>query len=454
MSRPTHLSANETVSTDFGKNISRRQLLTKTLAGPLVLAAGLLTLRAARPAKSAGLTASKAKTPRLKRGGSIHTMMNWADLKPGSKERFAWPPFSRAHFDIPTHFLEQLAATGIDFVRMTVDQGPFLQAAGRQKAQLDRILLAKCKQILNAGLNLVVDIHPVNQVAKYHPDLITKDINGPLFKQYASMVGHVAGVLKALDPARVVFEPFNEPPYGYQPATLRRWQKMMEIMHAAIRAKNPDITIIWSGAKGGGIDALMAVQPERFPDKNIIWTFHYYTPHFFTHQGVRTSQDNMLYYRYLSDLPYPAGAGNIVLARQTIEQNIMVDNSFSAVKRKALQHRAIEAANGYIRKNHTPEDVRRDFGKVVNWANKNNIPANQILLGEFGVVRRSEQGNGPISSHRNTWLRAVREAAEQNGFGWAIWDINQPQMGIVLKRDTAVFDTGMLRALGLKKPSS
>ena len=380
--------------------------------------------------------------------------MNWADLKPGSTDRFAWPPFSRAYFDIPDKFLHQLAGTGIDFLRLTLDQGPFLQAEGSHKAELNAILLAKCRKILAAGLDLVVDIHPVNQVEKYHPYKIASDINAPLFKYYAAMVADVAGTLKELDPRRVAFEPFNESPYGYRPATLARWQKMMEIMHAGIRAKNPDIPVIWSGAKSADITGLLAVEPARFQDDNIFWSYHYYTPHPFTHQGVRVSQANMVYYRYLSDLPYPANQGNAVLTQQVIEQSIMVDNSFPPAKRKQLQLQAAKAVRDYVKSGHNSEMIEKDFDAVSTWAQKNKIPSTRIFLGEFGVVNRSREGNGPVSSHRYAWLRAVRSAAEDRGFGWALWDINQPQMGIVQKRDTALFDERMLHALGLKKSTA
>ena len=293
MPQKIKLSAN---GTGTSSTMSRRDLLAASISLAILAATG-----AAIPA--GGATASplttqvkpNSKAPRLRRGGSIHTMMNWADLEPGSKNRFAWPPFARDQFDIPPYFLKQLAATGIDFIRMTVDQGPFLQADGEHVAQLDAILLHKCKQILDAGLDLIVDIHPVNQVEEYAPVNITRDIRSPLFKKYAAMVARVAKVLTQLDPAKVAFEPFNEPPWGYNTATAERWQTMMEIMHAGIRANNPDIAVIWSGAKSADITGLIAVLPGRFTDTNIIWTFHYYTPHIFTHQGVRTTQDNMLY---------------------------------------------------------------------------------------------------------------------------------------------------------------
>ena len=441
MTSGTLLPSSGTGKVEKHTGMTRRSLLAGSAA-----ASGLALLPAtAKPAPP-------AKMPRLRRGGSIHTMMNWADLEAGSKDRFSWPPFTRAHFDIPASFLRQLAATGIDFIRMTLDQGPWLQARGARLQQLDDILLQKCRHILDSGLDLIVDFHPVNQVPQYAPVRIAADINSQLFKDYASIIGHVAGVLKALDPQRIAIEPFNEPPYGYNSRTAARWQEMMELMHGKIRAANKDIAVVWSGAKSDDSTGLLAVRPERFPDRNIIWTFHYYAPHIFTHQGVRTTQDNMLYYRYLTDIPFPANAGSLVLMQQAIGHNIMIDTAFPPAKRKMLQLQAFEATRKYAASHLGPADIESEFDTVSQWATRNGIPAERILLGEFGAVRRSDIGNGPSGTHRNAWMRAVRVAAEKRRFGWALWDINQPQMGIVYNRDTPVFDAGDLAALGLRDP--
>lgn len=132
----------------------------------------------------------------------------------------------------------------------------------------------------------------------------------------------------------------------------------------------------------------------------------------------------------------------------------MIDSSLSSAKRTELLAKSTEAINEYMRLDFGPGNIRRDFDMASEWAARNRIPPSRIFLGEFGVVRRAPGGNGPASRHRNIWLREVRMAAEAHGFGWALWDINQPQMGIVHKRDTPDFDLGMIRALGLQNPAT
>jgi len=390
----------------------------------------------------------------LRRGGSIHTMMNWAELEPGSRDRFVWPPFATPKYQTPPQFFDALRATGVDFVRLTVDPGPFLAARGRQRAEIEAILLDRCRTFLDRDLRVIVDFHPTYQVEAYAPTRIVTDVKGQPFRDYANMIARAAGALAVLDPARVALEPFNEPPYGYDPQTAARWQTMIEIMHAGIRRANSDIPVIWSGARSGAIRALEDVRPERLGDDNVIWTFHYYSPLPFTHQGVRTSHFDIHHYRYLSELPFPASAGNATLLREIVHHNIMLDAQLEPGRRQEMRKRAFAIVDAHVKGGFGPENIRRDFATVLDWARSRNVAPARVLLGEFGVVRRPPGGAGPLNRHRLMWLREVREAAENHGFSWCLWDINQPQMGIVHRRDSASFDLPMLEALGLSDPAS
>lgn len=54
------------------------------------------------------------------------------------------------------------------------------------------------------------------------------------------------------------------------------------------------------------------------------------------------------------------------------------------------------------------------FDLVVAWADANGGPP--VLVGEFGAYGLADMGS------RVRWTRAVREAAEARGFGWAYWE--------------------------------
>ena len=387
------------------------------------------------------------RAPRLRRGGSIHSMLNWPELEAGAKERFVWPPFSAAKYQINSHLLALFKRAGLDFIRLTIDPGPFLSAQGPRRDEMDAILLNRCRLILDAGLNVIADFHPISQAASWTPDRIVTDAN--TFAAYTVLIGRTAAALRALDPARVALEFMNEPPYGYDASTSARWQRMLLDMHKACRLANPQVTLVMSGAAGGGSRGLLNIGPRAFSDRNIYWSFHYYGPHAFTHQGVVTSQSNMRHYRYLSDLPWPAAAGDSSATEQSIRQAILADKSLNAVQRTLMEGAAAQVVREYFASDFGVKDIAAEFDQVAQWAKNNNIGNDRILLGEFGAARRNSHGNGALSRHRENWLRDVRLQAEQRGFAWALWDIDNEQMGLVTRRGSGVLDAAALKALGL-----
>jgi endoglucanase len=111
----------------------------------------------------------KAAEPPFRRGASIHNLMNWADVLPSDPSRYAWPPFGKPVHEVSDALLDNLAKAGFDFVRLTVDPGPFLQSKGERRDALDGLLLAQIRRILARGMAVVVDFHPNAQVRAYAP---------------------------------------------------------------------------------------------------------------------------------------------------------------------------------------------------------------------------------------------------------------------------------------------
>lgn len=424
------------------KPLTRRILLTSA-TGAAGLAALPLIL-----ARMPATRAADAPAPRLRRGGSIHTMMNWADVETGDRQRYAWPPFAADHFNIDVNLLRAFRQCGLDHIRLTVDPGPFLQADAAQLKQVNQILLQRCRQILAEDLQVIVDFHPTQQVPRFAPERIVENENTPLFKSYVAVLASVAEAMRDLDPARVALEPMNEPPYGYDGFTAARWRRMLLAMHGAIRQANPDLSLVISGAAGGSITGLLSLEPGAFNDPNLFWTFHYYDPHVFTHQGVVTSQSNMLYFRYLSGLSWPAERTNLQAVAALITAKIDVDRNPPA-DRERLKKEALDAAAQYDKSKFSEERIKTDFGKVESWARENGIAPERIYLGEFGIMRETSNQPGARPHDREAWMRSIRLAAERRGFGWALWDINDTQMGLVEQRNKLPLHDGTLSALGL-----
>ena len=63
------------------------------------------------------------------------------------------------------------------------------------------------------------------------------------------------------------------------------------------------------------------------------------------------------------------------------------------------------------------ETIAAQFAPLADWSRRHGAP---VILNEFGVLRFKA-----ARPARLEWLKAVRETAQVNGFGWAHWDYNQ-----------------------------
>lgn len=439
----THPPENGTVNPGAGNlRISRRALLGATAA---LSAASFCRSTTGLAAPTA--PAASGPHPALRRGGSIHTMLNWPELARGNKDQIAWPPFTAAKYQPDPATLKGLRRAGLDHIRLTIDPGLLLSVHRDMRQSALDIIISRCRLLLGHGFSVIADFHPINQIAAFAPDrIITSET---LFSAYTANLALTAKAMRALDPARVALEVMNEPPYGYDLITSRRWTAMLHRMHKAIRAENPALPLVMSGAAGGGIPGLMNIDARAFSDPNIFWSFHYYDPHLFTHQGVATSQSNMLWYRYLTDVPYPARRGNAGLVNEALHQNMRLDRTLDRNAHAKMEREFATAIKAYFNTNFGPASIAADFERVTNWARANAIPAHRIYLGEFGAARRNPQGNGASETHRREWMRDIRLEAEKREFAWSLWDVNAPQMGLMDPRGAAL-DRSMLDALGLQ----
>jgi aryl-phospho-beta-D-glucosidase BglC (GH1 family) len=242
-----------------------------------------------------------------------------------------------------------------------------------------------------------------------HPD---SDFKSRLAKEddfverFADFWRMVAQHYSSSDADRVFFEILNEPemhdPY--------RWYGVEANLAAAIRQNAPAHTIIAPGARWDDDDDLLFSEPLR--DSNVIYVFHFYSPHVFTHQGASWST---YYLHSLHGLHYPSSPENAAqVATLTPEAR---DRLY--VVRYGQDH--WDAAR-----------IEADINQVAEWSKKNGVP---VICNEFGVYRY------------------VRTALERHNIGWDMWDYSGG-FGIVTKQDgkAAVLDENVVRALGLKMP--
>jgi hypothetical protein len=381
------------------------------------------------------------------RGVGVHRPLNWASVLPPDRSQYAWPPFASPAHDVPDALIEQIRRSGFDFVRLTVDPGPFLQMTGDKRDRLDAILIRTIRRFRSRDLGVIVNFHSNSQVAQYEPERILTNPNAEIFLAYRDLVAQVAHALGELNDPRVAFEPVNEPPAGYDSTSAARWQGMMEVLYRAARKEASRLPLVVTGAQGGSRRGLVLLDPAQFiRDSSVLYSFHYYEPHILTHQGVTSSQPQAIFWRDLRGLPYPARKEDLAQAIRAAESRIDVDPSFAVSEKPRVLTAARTAITRYFDEGWDHERIGAAFADIAQWARGHGIKPHQIVLGEFGATRIGTD-NDPA---RLRWLADVRCAAEEHGFLWSVWELNGTGgMAIVDTADPARLDNATLGALGI-----
>jgi endoglucanase len=381
------------------------------------------------------------------RGVAIHDAMNWATMAPGNTH-YVFPPFSDAQHPLTPDELAIIRHAGFDFVRLTVDPGPFLQFQGARRDAAYGILRQRVQTILAADLSAIVDFHPVGQDADYGPKAIVQGADTPLFAAYCDMLARVARVLDGLHTNRVALELMNEPSIGGTADTNAAWQAMEENAYRGVRAASPHLGIVVAGGLAGAYTGLLKLDPSPFAsDPNTIFTFHYYLPFEFTHQSLA----NVPAVRTAADIPYPALARPLRDSVDALRARLDKSNT-SAVQKAADTALGVACLIRYRASNFSRADIHSAFDQVAAWATDHRIPRSRIFLGEFGVVRTYGRYQGARNSERVRWLGDVREEAEAHGFFWSIWAYRGKGGMAIIKNDTTdEIDPVTLRALKLPR---
>ena len=388
----------------------------------------------------------------LKRGVGVHDWLNWAPLNEDGTYR--WPPYrserewlsdARPLTDWPTGSqFTRIRAIGFDFVRLSVDPGPLLASTGATRQEAIETLRAAVETIKAAELRIVFNLHGVSQVPQYGMDMIYGGADSDGVLAYRDMVRDVARMLVDLGVEHSAIEPYNEPAYyPCDQSGTEDWQEIMADTVADIRAISRELTIVATGACGGSITGLTDLDPW-FDDPNLLYSFHMYEPHSFTHQRADDPDS------YASGLPWPASKGSADQAA-TLLRAIMDAAGVPMAQQASDLLRFQPIATEYFSENWGPEQLSARFAEALAWAERHGIPPNRLFMGEFGAILMSADGRmGAFNADRLRYLTAVREAAESHQIPWSIWEYSNPfGMSVILPTGPADPDTDLLRALGL-----
>ncbi len=213
-----------------------------------------------------------------------------------------------------------------------------------------------------------------------HADSVTSDdvesVLTPIWKQVAERYKDATEYL--------VYELMNEP-HGIE-VTL--WNEIIERLFRMVRTIDKKHYVIAGGADWNSFSAMKTL-PD-FRDDKVIYTFHFYDPHTFTHQGASWS-----HLERVINIPFPYDENRM----PPLPENPTEDEKqrFAAYPKQG-----------------TVAAVEQFFDQYVEFSRERNAP---VFCGEFGCF-------APFAKHeeRVNWYTIVANLLEERGIARTSWD--------------------------------
>ncbi|MDQ3292123.1 MAG: glycoside hydrolase family 5 protein, partial [Bacteroidota bacterium] len=274
---------------------------------------------------------------------------------------------------------EQIKSLGCDVIRLPINL--HYMTSGAPDYTLDPLFFQFLDQPVQwaeeLNLNLILDNHTFDPVANTPPDIenILKKVWPQLAKHYQNRSN------------LLYYEILNEP-HGISAA---QWNAIQQNVINAIRAVDSKHTII-VGATNFNSYQSMAEMPV-YSDPNLIYTFHFYDPFLFTHQGATWLEPSMV---NLAQVPFPYRADGMPALPASLK-NTWLESAYN--------NYPIEG---------TVAKVKELIDIAANFKNSHGV---KVFCGEFGVLAT----NSPLADRVN-WYKTVRTYLEEKNIPWTTWD--------------------------------
>ncbi len=235
------------------------------------------------------------------------------------------------------------------------------------------------KWALANDLNAIIDLH--------HTELDGTVKGAAATERIVWLWREIAERYKNTNPEKVFFELRNEP----HDIAAQDWRKQAEEIIKTVRKIAPNHTLIVGFHDWNSRAALLDSKP--FADTNIIYTFHYYDPFIFTHQGATWSSEGL---PELKNVPFPASKNGKIETPATAKGK-WVENQI----------------NNY-EKDSNAEKMFADLKAAKDWSEKNKVP---IFIGEF-----SSYGKNPTTDDRCRHAAVIYSALGKLNIPSAWWE--------------------------------
>ncbi|MEE9432358.1 MAG: cellulase family glycosylhydrolase [Melioribacteraceae bacterium] len=274
---------------------------------------------------------------------------------------------------------ENIKSLGCDVIRLPINLHSM--TTGTEEHLLDPLFLFFLDQTMDwaedLGMHLILDNHTFDPAANTDPKV--GEILIPVWKQLAEHCKNRSNL--------IYYEVLNEP-HGISDAA---WNTIQQNAVNEIRKIDSAHTIVIGPAGWNSYNNLKFM--PVYSDTNLLYTFHFYDPFIFTHQGASWTIPSMT---TLGNVPFPYNSTSM----PTIPAS--------------LKGSWIENAYNNYQNDGTVQKIKSLIDIAVNFKTQRNV---NIFCGEFGVYKPKSK-----NEDRVLWYEEVRKYFEENNIPWTMWD--------------------------------
>ncbi len=275
-----------------------------------------------------------------------------------------------------------IASLGMDHIRLGFDQIVVEEAPGKYREEIFGHIdnfISWCKK---CNLNVVLNLHKaVGNYCDIEEAVQLLD-DATLQERFIDL--WIAFEKRYSGDNSIAFEILNE----VRNVDPEQWNDLAERTIKALRAFNPERKIIIGSTCWNSADTLKYLR--LYDDENVIYTFHTYNPHIFTHQRGVLVAPTLYYNRHM---PYPYDIERYRDFARTVQG---VENPYPNYERMDIAF------------------IRDSLQPAVDFAKEH--PDKILWCGEFGTIRHAK------IEWRENWMRDVITVLKENDIPYCVWN--------------------------------
>jgi len=307
---------------------------------------------------------------------------------------------------------EQIKSLACDVIRLPVNL--HFMTNGAPDYIIDPLFFKFLDEVVSWAdeleMHLILDNHTFDVTASTDPN-----VGIVLQNVWTQMASHYKDASEY-----IYYEVLNEP-HGIDDDI---WNTIQQQVVDVIRNIDSKHYIVIGPAGWNSYNNLDDMPP--YSGEKLIYTFHFYDPFIFTHQGASWTDPSM---EPLSGVPFP--------------YRYCCMPALPA----SLKGTWIESAFNDYQNTGTVGSVQSLLDIAIAFRNARNVP---VFCGEFGVYIPNSNND-----HRIYWYNVVRKYLEENGIAWTTWDYHGG-FGLFEENSNGMFEhdlnVPLLDSLGLVVP--